>query len=106
MDSRAEEKRKKEKKRKKERKKEKKKERERKEKVFTSCFILGNYSLSNGYDVQEKLTHKLLIILDLVKYLGDFRSNRYVNERIGILIRKNNWTKMIKSIGYLSSASS
>ena len=87
MDSRAEEKRKKEKKRKKGKKK-----RKRKEKVFTSCFILGNYSLSNGYDVKEKLTHRLLIILDLVEYLGDFRSNRYVNERIGILIRKNNWT--------------
>ena len=72
--------------------KKKKKERKRKEKVFTSCFILGNYSLSNGYDVKEKLTHRLLIILDLVEYLGDFRSNRYVNERIGILIRKNNWT--------------
>ena len=54
----------------------------------------------------RKLTHRLLIICDLVEYLEDFRSNKYVSERIGILILKKIIGQKIKSFGYLSSASS
>ena len=55
----------------------------------------------------RKLTHRLLIICDLVEYLEDFRSNKYVSERIGILILKKKIIGLkIKSFGYLSSASS